>query len=474
MPRDGSGNYTLPVGNPVVTDTIIASDWANDTMEDVATQLNNVLTRDGVLGPLAAFKLIDGTAAVPALAFNSEPGLGLYRVNTSIMGFAAAAKQLEILDASTAGSYIHSLYPRSAGSAEARFNTDVYGTANTSLLQVGQNATNAYLTTLAVGSGTALPIVYTAPRHNMVGPLWAMQVSGNGVLNIDRDTDVAKFGDLNYYTDESKRFMIRYGATGGETGNAGNFSIYRFQNDGVTSENAFNIARADGVATFQRSVTVGAADGVGVNSFICTRQAQFGGLVGITVSGTAINASAGSIFAQSAFGWDASAVPHALTSTSYSLISGGPNRLVGVFNGNSIGTGSEIVNTHNPGVAATIIFRPSTGVDFTMLNSGTGNSTGGWVATSDRRVKTEITPIQDAIGKLLTMGGYTYLKQDMKGMDGIAPRKAGFIAQEIQAVLPEAVTAADDEMGTLSVDHNGVIGLLIEAVKELYYETRTH
>lgn len=53
MPRDLAGNYTLPLGNPVVTDTVIESTWANSTMSDVATQLNNVVTRDGKAGPLA-------------------------------------------------------------------------------------------------------------------------------------------------------------------------------------------------------------------------------------------------------------------------------------------------------------------------------------------------------------------------------------------------------------------------------------
>lgn len=51
MPRDLSGNYTLPLGNPVITDTIIETAWANSTMSDVAVQLNNVVTRDGKLGP---------------------------------------------------------------------------------------------------------------------------------------------------------------------------------------------------------------------------------------------------------------------------------------------------------------------------------------------------------------------------------------------------------------------------------------
>lgn len=57
MPRDISGNYTLPAGNPVVDDTIIDVNWANPTMADIATQLNNVWTRDGNLGPTANMDL---------------------------------------------------------------------------------------------------------------------------------------------------------------------------------------------------------------------------------------------------------------------------------------------------------------------------------------------------------------------------------------------------------------------------------
>ena len=75
MPRDGSGNYTLPSpSNPVVSGTVIDVNWANPTMSDIAFQLNNVLTRDGTLGPIAPMKFVDGTQAAPGLAFIAAPG----------------------------------------------------------------------------------------------------------------------------------------------------------------------------------------------------------------------------------------------------------------------------------------------------------------------------------------------------------------------------------------------------------------
>jgi len=47
MSRNGSGTYTLPAGNPVVTNTTISSTWANTTLTDLATALTNSIASDG-------------------------------------------------------------------------------------------------------------------------------------------------------------------------------------------------------------------------------------------------------------------------------------------------------------------------------------------------------------------------------------------------------------------------------------------
>jgi len=55
MSRNGSGTYTLPAGNPVVTGTTISSTWANNTLSDIATALTGSLAADGqttATGPL--------------------------------------------------------------------------------------------------------------------------------------------------------------------------------------------------------------------------------------------------------------------------------------------------------------------------------------------------------------------------------------------------------------------------------------
>jgi len=79
MPRDASGNYTLPPGNPVVPRTIIETDWANPTMEDIAFALTDSLSRTGLGGMAGPFKNADGTISAPGISWTNEPSSGWYR-----------------------------------------------------------------------------------------------------------------------------------------------------------------------------------------------------------------------------------------------------------------------------------------------------------------------------------------------------------------------------------------------------------
>ena len=47
MSRNGSGTYSLPAGNPVVSGTTITSTWANTTLNDIASALTGSLAADG-------------------------------------------------------------------------------------------------------------------------------------------------------------------------------------------------------------------------------------------------------------------------------------------------------------------------------------------------------------------------------------------------------------------------------------------
>lgn len=53
MPRNGNGDFSLVPGNPVVPGTVIESEWANNTMNDIAAALTDSIAADGQTTPLA-------------------------------------------------------------------------------------------------------------------------------------------------------------------------------------------------------------------------------------------------------------------------------------------------------------------------------------------------------------------------------------------------------------------------------------
>jgi hypothetical protein len=96
-------------------------------------------------------------------------------------------------------------------------------------------------------------------------------------------------------------------------------------------------------------------------------------------------------------------------------------------------------------------------------------STGNLVATihhssSDARLKTDIKNIPDALVKISQINGVTYLRTDTPE----TARHTGVIAQEVEAVLPEVVAIGLD--GYKVVAYGNMIGLLVEAIKELKAE----
>lgn len=82
-------------------------------------------------------------------------------------------------------------------------------------------------------------------------------------------------------------------------------------------------------------------------------------------------------------------------------------------------------------------------------------------AYSDRRLKSNLVPIENALDKLCFLTGYTY---DMSLNNR---REAGLIAQEVDQVLPEVVVRNGEYLG---LDYSRIVALIIQAVKELKLE----
>ena len=85
-------------------------------------------------------------------------------------------------------------------------------------------------------------------------------------------------------------------------------------------------------------------------------------------------------------------------------------------------------------------------------------------ATSDVTLKENITPISNAIDKVLSISGNTFTWNEKSIYNG--EEGTGIIAQEIEALgLPGLTTTREN--GTKAVRYDRLVPLLIEAIKEL-------
>ena len=106
-----------------------------------------------------------------------------------------------------------------------------------------------------------------------------------------------------------------------------------------------------------------------------------------------------------------------------------------------------------------------------LNSSGTFTVSGDIVAygsPSDIRLKENIKPIESALDKVSKLQGVTFdWKEKSENILDIK-EDIGFVAQDVQKVLPELVRENDN--GMLSMRHQGITPILLEAIKELKAE----
>ena len=91
--------------------------------------------------------------------------------------------------------------------------------------------------------------------------------------------------------------------------------------------------------------------------------------------------------------------------------------------------------------------------------NGNAGGTSAWAQASDLRLKTAITSLPNALAKVMQLRGvnYQWKAQPETGT------QLGFIAQEVEEVIPEVVKHDGD---TYSMQYAPINALLVEAVKE--------
>lgn len=105
--------------------------------------------------------------------------------------------------------------------------------------------------------------------------------------------------------------------------------------------------------------------------------------------------------------------------------------------------------------------------DGTWVCGGNGNFNDVYIR-SDARLKSNFSPITNALEKVKKLSGLIYDKKENFKSTNVH-REAGVVAQTLQKVLPEAVSTYKDANGedVLTVSNSAQIALLIEAIKEL-------
>ncbi len=99
-----------------------------------------------------------------------------------------------------------------------------------------------------------------------------------------------------------------------------------------------------------------------------------------------------------------------------------------------------------------------------VVIDGTGQMFGnGWAQPSDKNLKENINRIDNPVEKVKQLGGYTYRFTEASGLNDNKTH-VGVLAQEVEAVLPQAISQFPDK-DFKAVDYDAITPLLIEAIK---------
>lgn len=301
-------------------------------------------------------------------------------------------------------------------------------------------------TNLRIGGGAWNAVnIRTAPNNEVIVAITSSGNVGIGTTNptkrlhiLDTDCDI-KIGDVTEGTPttdggiifsglgtftsgiftEVDGEILSYGInvgqiTGIETGRVGGIFRLDTRNPGGTGDsNCFVVkGRSIGTTIAHNSIIINLNDG---NTFLSPSK-------GVVVVGT-------------------------------SITTGTPSQNLQVSGGAYV-SGNIGIGTTNPTSKLT--------VQGDVLVSGVITST-DYNSASDINLKENIQPIENPIDKVLQITGVSFdWKDDSRSSMGV-------IAQEVERVLPELVSGADSK----TVNYNGLIGLLIEVVKEQQREINT-
>lgn len=266
MPRNSSGTYTLPAGNPVVTGTLIESTWANPTMSDIGSAITDSLDRFGRGGMLAPMRFTDGTVTAPSMSFSSETTLGIFRPSAGTIALAVGGVSRFVLTAA-----LLTITPPTTFSGAVTFNGGATLTGPIVVDKLYSNA-NAQAFTAAVTTTPDWQMAGTTAQASFFGQSrFAATAAGPAVYlghsrgaavntqtivqNGDQFAQISFFGSDGVSFREGARIVAEVDGTPGVGDMPGRFRFLVSPDGGASPVEALRIAQT-GSATFAAAVLV--------------------------------------------------------------------------------------------------------------------------------------------------------------------------------------------------------------------------
>jgi len=329
-------------------------------------------------------------------------------------------------------------------------------------------------------SGTSTDYVVAASSSALVsttGSAWhalspGSFTAGGTISNTSGDITIDAVGDIILDADNADIFLKDAGTTFGSlTNTSGNLII----KSGTTTAATFSGANV----TFAGTIASGAIDNGSSNI-------TSGGLLKLDVDADADDRTGDSATGRLTIGagedlnlYHGGTHSYIINDTGSLFIDSADNLLLDVAggsisfqkNGTSFG---EFVESSSDFIIQSkvqdkdLIFKGNDGgstvtaLTLDMSAAGAATFNNDVTAFSDERLKTDIKTIDNALNKVCDMRGVYFNRDGAAG--------TGVIAQEIQDILPEVV---HDKQEYLSVAYGNMVGVLIEAIKELKKEVET-
>lgn len=461
----------LPEGSSNKYWTAERTDDQVNTLMTAGSGIN--LTYDDAAGTLTVASTVSGLALTD-LSATDAGGDGSFAYNNSTGVFTYTGPSAAEVKAHIDKTYVDSLGIAATSATTA---AGLTGTPNISVGTIGASGTiTGNLTGDVTGDVTGNVSGSSGSTTGNAATATALQTartingaSFDGTANIAVDTDAVSEGSSNlYYTDA--RWDTRLGTKTTDNLTEGSSNKYNVTHTGdVTGATALTIA-SDAVTydKMQDLVTAnrvlgGTAAGTIVETQIATDMVSDDAITYVKLQ-------------------DTTTANRVLGAVSAGVISEVQVATDMISNGavTSAKVDTDLRNVEYIGLDSTdyMQFTDNTQIDLFINNTnvfrfesdGDFHADGDVIAystttPSDEKLKENVKVVENSLEKLEQLRGVTF---DWKNRED--KKSGGIIAQELQKVMPDLVREVDsinNEDSYLAVDYNGVIALLVEAVKEL-------